>query len=159
MINKRIAEVVALAEILFGVNLTNLETRVDLKGTGMGHAEMFEDRSMVIRLSIEGCRDHWDTIVSDTIPHEIAHLVCFLKGIDNGHGTHWKAVARALGSLGETTHNKKLKSTLRMFHYCNPDGGRVDFTIIRHNRLQNGKVLSYKGKEGTFTKADFLAEV
>ena len=160
MINKRIAEVVSLAEALFSVDLSNLETRVDLRGTSMGTA-MYdpEEGSTLMRLSIEGCDKYTADILADTIPHEIAHLVCFIKQLDSGHGTNWKAVARALGSLGETTHNQKLKSATRMFHYSNKAGGRVDFTIIRHNKLQKGKVGSYEGKEGIFTKHDFVAEV
>jgi SprT protein len=155
MINQRIAQVVTLAETLFSVDLSNMETRINMRGTSMGQASLADDGIPVMRLSIEGCNKNLEDILSDTIPHEVAHLVCFIKNIDNGHGANWKAVARALGSLGETTHKHTLKSATKMFHYANASGGTVDFTIIRHNKLQKGKVESYSGEAGVFTKHDF----
>lgn len=158
MILAKIKQVVALAETLFNVDLSNLQLRTDLRGTSMGTASMTNDGKLLLRLSKQGCAELPEAIMSDTIPHEIAHLVCFIKGIDNGHGENWKAVARALGSLGDRLHEQKLKPAIRTFEYLASSGAIVELTIIRHNKLQRGKVLTYSGKDGDITKHDLIGE-
>ncbi len=61
----------------------------------------------VIDLSVELFSQHPEYFRDDTIPHELAHQVCFdvygeCKQI---HGTEWKSVMRAVGLEPSTYHS------------------------------------------------------
>ncbi len=60
----------------------------------------------IIDLSVELFSQHPEYFRDDTIPHELAHQVCFdvygeCKQI---HGTEWKSVMRAVGLEANTYH-------------------------------------------------------
>jgi len=61
----------------------------------LGRATHYEDGSFSIELNLE---ENHRVLADDTIPHEVAHLVCFCNsrfGVDHDHG--WKSVCRDLG--------------------------------------------------------------
>lgn len=41
------------------------------------------------------------TVINNTIPHEIAHFVCQIKGFGQNHNSGWKKICKSLGGSGE----------------------------------------------------------
>lgn len=158
MIEQAFKEVKEKAENLYNVDLSTMALRIDMRGSCMGEAWVYDDNTSLIRLSIEGCTKYTSAMVSDTIPHEIAHVVASLKG-STGHSKLWKSICVKLGGLGETLHHHKLTPAVRQFRYENSNGV-IDISIIRHNKLQNGKVACYDFKTiGVITSEHLLWEV
>jgi predicted SprT family Zn-dependent metalloprotease len=58
-------------------------------GTAYGHSRVCVNLAMA--------RQNFGHIANDTIPHEIAHIICSYFNWDNGHGRMWKRVAASLG--------------------------------------------------------------
>lgn len=158
MIEQTIERVKALAERLYKVDLSGLEFRVDMKGLAMGSAQTLDDGRSIIRLSIEGCSKYLKDMCEDTIPHEIAHIVCNLTH-GYGHDHRWSEVCKTLGGLGETCHNNKLTPACRLFSYRTTSGEISELTIIRHNKLQKGKVDWYRDDKGYYLKDNLIGEV
>ena len=42
-----------------------------------------------------------ERFLNDTVPHEVAHIVCMYLRTDMGHGAEWKSVCRMLGGNGQ----------------------------------------------------------
>ena len=75
----------------------------DLCGTTAGKA-YFAKRH--IQLNAVLLSENLEDFESDTIPHELSHLlVLHLYGTPGGHGAEWKAVMRKLGVAPERTHS------------------------------------------------------
>jgi hypothetical protein len=109
-IRDKFADVCALAHRLYGVNLSACQVSFALKGRMAGQCRckiMAPTRVVSFRFNQEmimgqdfvGMRD-------DTIPHEIAHGVCFmLPQLGKGHNSGWRQVCIALGGSGRKYHN------------------------------------------------------
>ena len=54
-------------------------------------------RIQEISVNLTMARQNYEHIANHTIPHEIAHVICFIMNWDNGHGRMWKRVAASLG--------------------------------------------------------------
>jgi predicted SprT family Zn-dependent metalloprotease len=46
-------------------------------------------------------------MLEDTVPHEIAHFVCQVKGLGKNHDEGWRKVCRELGGNGITCYKPK----------------------------------------------------
>ncbi|MFZ4599981.1 MAG: SprT-like domain-containing protein [Terrimicrobiaceae bacterium] len=62
-------------------------------GTTAGRAWLNQWR---IQLNEQLCKENVEDFISQTIPHEVAHLVAYKVYGDDGHGNGWKSVMRAL---------------------------------------------------------------
>jgi predicted SprT family Zn-dependent metalloprotease len=62
-------------------------------GTARGY------REVCVNLTL--ARQNFDHIANNTIPHEIAHIICSYFAWDKGHGRMWKRVASSLGIAPE----------------------------------------------------------
>ena len=58
----------------------------------------------VIQFSMYNTIRNIAQMLTDIVPHEYAHLLCFANGWDDGHGDTWKSVCMELGGNGETKH-------------------------------------------------------
>jgi predicted SprT family Zn-dependent metalloprotease len=66
-------------------------------GTRAGTARGY--REICVNLTL--ARQNFDHIANNTIPHEIAHIICAYFAWDKGHGRMWKRVASTLGIAPE----------------------------------------------------------
>ncbi|MCA1800818.1 MAG: SprT-like domain-containing protein, partial [Actinobacteria bacterium] len=98
------------AEREFHVDMSKVTVRFDLKGCAAGMAGWTPRGGYYLRLNttmIQG--SGYNHIVNDTIPHEVAHLVCFMMPhLGSGHNNGWKRVCRHLGGTGETYHKEEV---------------------------------------------------
>lgn len=85
--------------------------------------------------------NHWDLVVTEIIPHEVAHLVCFSNPeYGTNHDAGWKRVCQSLGGSGARTIDGKLYSSkpfrqAERFRY-NVDGHEIYLSKTRHERVQ-----------------------
>ena len=71
-------------------------------GTTAGRAWLGQWR---IQLNEQLCKENTEDFMSDTIPHEVAHLVAYKVFGDDGHGDGWRSVMRALGLNPSRCHD------------------------------------------------------
>jgi SprT protein len=164
MIEQRVKEVVAIAEKLYNVDiLPNLTITVRNMGLAAGSAELTVEGSLIIEINTEAVEKHLDYVLNDTIPHEVAHLVTYLRPeLGSAHNKGWKQVCEALGGSSKRCHSLQLtkRRPTRMFSYTTDRNEDISLTIIRHNKLQNRKVLSYTTKSGSLiSRSDFIEEI
>lgn len=150
-----------LAQELFEVDLSNTVVFMDTKGLTAGWAQK-QGNELTLKFNTEAIEKYFALMVADTIPHEVAHLVCFMKPhLGKGHNAGWKNVCMMLGGQPDRCHNMKLTSTrkTRSFEYLSENGDRMELSIIRHNRLQNGRVSAYVCAGIKYTKDEFIQEL
>ncbi len=162
------AEVSARAKELFGVDLSKVGIRFDLKGRVAGYAcarGFLGDRSyhmrfnydMLMRGDAEVLRD----MLEDTVPHEIAHIVCFMKPqLGRNHDAGWASVARALGSTGNRTHDMDVVyGKGYTYEYTTCRGVTVRVGDRHHATVQRGQTLRFKQNKGTISKSSAYSVV
>lgn len=144
----------AKATELYGLNFDNVGIRFDLKGraAGMacrrgGHMYMRFNRDMLTR-------DAFDHVINDTVPHEIAHIICFMNPqLGRNHDSGWTRVCRTLGGNGERCHSEEVvfgKGTT--YEYTTDRGHTVRMSDKHHAMVQAGRSLRYKSGKGTVTR-------
>lgn len=88
--------------------------------------------------------EHKDALITDTIPHEIAHLVCYaFPHLGKNHDKGWKRVCRMLGGNGERCHSLQLNRARRTRKAVYDIAGReVKIGMTVHKRIQEGRGYS-----------------
>ena len=147
--------VFALARQLYPhLNFDNVGIRFDLKGRAAGMAcrrggqyFMRYNRDMLTR-------EAFDHIINNTVPHEIAHIVCFMDPrLGNNHNSGWANVCRRLGGTGARTHDEDVvhgKGTT--YEYTTDRGEKVRIGDRHHRYVQGGQPLRFRKGLGTVTK-------
>ncbi|MCG6863243.1 MAG: SprT-like domain-containing protein [Chromatiaceae bacterium] len=139
----------ALASRLFGSEPTTPSIRFDLRGKSAGQVRYTERDGFLIRYNSLLLERHPQEFLSQTVPHEAAHLVAFsLFGPRvPPHGREWRAVMAAFGARPDRCHSFSVEGLqtrrLRRYHYrcaCRTH----HLTSIRHNRILSGQVYLCK---------------
>ena len=130
---------------VFGVTV-NPEIAFDLRGRAAGQANYQKDK---IRFNRDLLEKYTDEFVSQTVPHEFAHLVAYTKfgRRIRPHGAEWKSVMIALDVKPVRTHSFEVMPARRLkrFPYkCNCPGLLHELSTIRHNRIQRGRLYICK---------------
>lgn len=157
-IEQAIEAVEALLEVAdktYGTRLAgNVHIRCDIRGfRTAGEARCKRDilnnaHSFELRLHPIAIEQYWEETLSNTIPHEIAHLVNYAKpGTGRRHNRGWKKVCLALGGNGNRCHSLDLgapsreermsaREARRPYVYTDSKGVERRLTKIRHKKLQ-----------------------
>lgn len=88
---------------------------------------------------------HWRECFDQTIPHEVAHYICYAYNAGKNHDAGWKAVMRLFGKEPKVYHSMDVSVVtkgrrLKRFTYqcaCAGGKGTHQLTTIRHNRIRN----------------------
>lgn len=142
--NDAVAACLKKASDIYGVNLStaNVEILNDVKGRAAGWAHPMRYGKYKLRFNLEAIEKHNEQMTKDTIPHEVAHLVCYARPeLGKKHDAGWKAVCRRLGGDDSRTHHMlltptKVKEIVR-FQY-NVSGYMVNAGPRQHKALQDG---------------------
>ncbi len=100
-----------------------------------------------LKFSTEAITNHWDEMVKDTIPHEIAHIICYMRpSLGKKHNRGWKRVCKSLGGDDSRCHTMALTPAKKVkeYQYRTDSGELCTLKSVRHNRLQRGQVDYYK---------------
>jgi SprT protein len=143
-------ELIRRAQRHYRINIPSVEIRFDLRGTAAGMVLFPQSRAPVIRYNPILLQHNRQDFLSQTLPHEVAHLIArtlYGKAI-RPHGNEWKSVMQFFGANGLRCHNYTTENIpvrkLRRFPYtCGCQQHQL--TTIRHNRIQKG--LTYRCRQ------------
>ena len=145
-ITQRTREVLARAFAMYGIeaNPESVEISFNLTGRTAGWAERNRGHYR-LRYNLEAY--HLDPVemIEDTVPHEVAHIVCYMRPeLGNSHDAGWRRVCQALGGSGKRTHDLELtpaKVTERFTYMVGRE--RVEIGPTQHQRLQSRRVVYF----------------
>lgn len=149
-------EVIQKAKVLYNLDLSVVSIQFNLKGRVAGWAARKNGKYHV--------RFNWDMIarggeslkdmLEDTVPHELAHIVCFMNpALGRDHNYGWANVCRQLGGNGARYHSTPVvygKGTT--YEYTTDRGHAVRVNDRRHAYIQAGGTLTYRKGLGQVTK-------
>jgi SprT protein len=147
LVRKKISELTDKANKMYNMQLPPIEVRFDLQGRAAGQAGM-QGTHCYMRFNIDMMRnDGWDHLFNDTVPHELAHIVCFVNKSDRGHGPQWRATCQRLGGSGERCHKEQVVyANGKTFYYTSSTGAVVVLSQVRHRKIQRGSVYTFRDK-------------
>ena len=151
----QVSRVLAQAEKLYGVKISptvsfNLRGRV-AGWAGCTLCRMTRTASNFrLRFNcelIEG--KHFDDMVNNTVPHEIAHLVCYARpDLGSKHDAGWQRVCLALGGDGKRCHTYEVSPRGGGFTYRATCGTVLTVSRQIHNKIQQGQGRVLKKTRG-----------
>ncbi|MGH8465685.1 MAG: SprT-like domain-containing protein [Pseudomonas sp.] len=147
----RCIEVVDQARTIYPLDGLKVFLRCDLRGRCAGKAMLRrKEREGVIRLNPEAYALDPAEMLSDTIPHEVAHLVAGFTGLGRGHDAGWRRIAIALGSSGRRCHDLDLTPARRTTRhlYRSTCGATVPVGPVAHKKIQAGAVYKMRKTAG-----------
>lgn len=145
-VKNRVHELCERAEKIFNITMPEVAVKFDLKGAPAGRARRHLGRYEVSFNAHLMSSDGWDHVFNNTVPHEVAHIVCFVTGWDSGHGRNWRTVCRALGGNAERCHREQVVYARgRTFVYTTTTGHKVSVSETIHKRIQAGQVREGRG--------------
>ena len=153
---------------LYGLEseVANVVVRLDIKGyrtagCAIRRGSQFTGYEFTLRFHPDAIAKHYDEMVNDTIPHEVAHTVCQMRPeLGDHHDRGWKRVCRSLGGDDSRTHTMEFgtRSEKGVFNYKTKTGHVVNIGPIRHAKLQNGSTRSYGVRaHGVITRNDYVS--
>lgn len=147
------------ASDMYGIDLTDTEVSFNIRGRCGGRAiascntigkgrdkQIFNVHDLRLQFNATAIDLYYDEMVNETIPHEVAHLVCYMRTeLGNSHDAGFMRVCKALGGSGARTHSMDLPNakTMRKFTYRASCGTEIELSTSRHKRLQMGQVSHY----------------
>lgn len=112
----RIKKIIDQARVLYGVDLSTTKISFNLRGRVAGWAICRKDRytgritELKVKINHDMLhRESFDSMLNETVPHEMAHLVCFVRpDLGSGHDSGWAAICEAFGGNGERLHENQV---------------------------------------------------
>lgn len=144
----KVQQLTLKAEQLYNITLPKIDVRFDLRGRVAGWAGQRGFNHYFMRFNVDMMvNKSWDHLLNDTVPHELAHIICFFRRTDRGHGWAWKITCRALGGSGQRCHNEEVEYAKgTTYYYVTTQGHTVSVSQIIHRRIQKGSNYTYRGK-------------
>ncbi|MNI23666.1 hypothetical protein D3C73_772610 [compost metagenome] len=128
----------------------------DVRGGVAGRAGVKRTGLYFMQFNPEAVLKYNDDMTTDTIPHEVAHLVCFnQKHLGKGHDYGWKRVCRALGGDDSRTHDYTLTpgKVTEKFNYTLASGRVVQAGPKHHRLIQAGGQVFWRNPK-EYARAD-----
>ena len=130
-----------------GQKVPQIDIRFDLRGRSAGIAG-YRGWNYFMRFNKDMMLNQaWDHLFNDTVPHELAHIICFANGSDRGHGYAWKRTCIELGGNGERCHSEAVVYAKgRTFVYTTSTGATVNLSETKHRKIQQGAYYLFKDR-------------
>jgi predicted SprT family Zn-dependent metalloprotease len=145
----KVNSVLDLAKDLYMVDIKPT-IRFDLTGRCAGIAGRNSAGQYYLRFNTTMMMDDasYQHILTDTVPHEVAHLVCLKRPqLGTAHNPGWKRVCSALGGNGKRCHSMEVIYAKGDTYACNTTTGHtVMITGAVYNKIQLGAMFSTKVK-------------
>lgn len=149
---------------IYGITLPVDAVRIrnDIRGQMAGWASWKPNGNQInygLRFNHEAILKHNEEMTKDTIPHEVAHIVCYIKPhLGKNHDDGWKAVCRRLGGDDSRTHDMVLTKARivpsRRQKYNLPDGRVCEVGPKHHKMIQGGCTTIFMRNPKTFLRAE-----
>ena len=151
LIRKRSFELLRKAEPLCKacrVAVPDPEIHFDLRGLAAGQAQWHRHGRSLLRFNLALARNHEQTCLERTVPHEVAHLItAACHGRTRPHGREWQETMAFLGvheahrCHDYTVDETDVRRQRRWIYRC--ACSRHELSTTRHNRVASGKTLYY----------------
>jgi len=127
-------------------------------GTARGASE--------IRVNLAMAKQNFDHIANDTIPHEIAHIICNHFNWDNGHGRMWKRVAASLGIVPNRCFSTvdtgikpvMMRQRLKYLHKATC-GTEIWLSDVMHGKIMRGGIRVISRTGGKLKASTYMDQV
>lgn len=154
-IQERCQQIIAKAKELYGLDMSGVQIRFDLRGRAAGQAVM-RGIHFAVRFNRDMLtRSAFDHVLNNTAPHEFAHIACFMNpNLGRNHNSGWERVCLALGGSGATRHKEDVvmgKGTT--YEYITDNGHKVRIGDRHHRKVQAGTTLTFRKGKGAITRA------
>ena len=141
---QRTRELLHAAEAEFAVRCPLGGIHFDLKGKSAGMVVFPPGRAAYIRYNPALLRRNHEAFLSQTLPHEVAHLVarCLFGAKIRPHGREWRTIMQFFGAEPRRCHDFELdeSQTRKMRRFPYRCGCRQhQLSAIRHNRVRKGQ--------------------
>jgi SprT protein len=152
----KVNEVVALARLKFP-NYVTPTPRVEFytKGRSAGVATA----GNVVKFNLTVFEQDLNRFLATTVPHEIAHIVCFMLNLDRGHGRNWKNVCLRLGGDGLRCYSgdglQLVCRTMKKYEHKASCGTVIMVTARMHNQLMRGITRKLIRTSGVINRDSF----
>lgn len=151
---KKTQEILKLAGERYGLDMSGVKIRFDLRGRSAGQAGCRigmggKTYDHYIRFNVQMIHsDGFDHIFNETIPHEIAHVICYMNpSLGRNHDTGWQRVCLALGGKGARCHEQEVVyANGNTYTYITTTGHKVNMSQQRHRRVMLGGSYNVRGK-------------
>jgi predicted SprT family Zn-dependent metalloprotease len=147
------AAVAKIAADFYGVDLSKVGVRFDLKGGVAGYAcrrggdfHMRFNHDMLTR----GDAAVLENMINTVVPHEMAHIVCFMKpSLGRNHDGGWQRVDLALGGTGARTHDMAVVYGKGLtYEYLSTTGHKVRIGDRHQATVLRGGTIRFKRGKG-----------
>lgn len=159
--NAAVLACLKLASDKYNVDLSaaNVIITTDVTGRAAGWARGLKDGKYKLRFNREAIDLYHEDMVENTIPHEVAHLVCYARPeLGKRHDFGWKAVCRGLGGDDSRTHDMSLTAAKivpsRRQKYTTDSGRICNVGPKHHKMLQAGRTDIFMRNPKEFLRAD-----
>ena len=148
-------QVIEKARDLYGVNLSNVNIDFRLKGSVSGWAGCERCRVNGMIENLYKLRfnknlinsKHFQDILDNTVPHEIAHLCGYAdRRLGYAHNDAWQRTCISLGGNGKKNHSYEITYVGGNYEYITTTGHTIVLSHKRHTLIQSG--MSYTFKNG-----------
>lgn len=154
MVRNRAQEILKLAGERYGLDMSRVAIRFDLRGRAAGMAGCRRTwgggtSDHYVRFNVDMIAgEGFDHVYKETVPHEIAHIVCYMNpSIGEDHNPGWKRACIALGGTGERCHSEEVVYAKgNTYTYITTRGASVNLSQQRHRKIQQGHTYSVRGK-------------
>ncbi len=159
-VKNKINECIATAQRTYNITVPDVQVRFDLTGRAAGQAGMKYGKHYV-RFNVNHMQlggQTWEHLLNDTVPHEIAHIICFANPtLGRGHDSGWKRVCLAVGGNGKRLYSEQdapeAIAAIRPFVYITTRGHEVRVTKVIHTKIQTrGASYTYRNGKGSINK-------
>lgn len=151
----RCKEVMERAKAVYGLDLTGMQISFDLRGraAGYAHGERYRGVGTDYKVRFNRdmmMRDELKNIIDEVVPHEIAHIVCYMNpALGRNHNPGWKRVCLALGGTGSRTHSLPVVyGKGNTYEYTTDKGHTIRLTERKHKAVQGGQTLRVTKNRG-----------
>ncbi|GLS83093.1 SprT family zinc-dependent metalloprotease [Paraferrimonas haliotis] len=121
----------------YKTQFTRPQVSFKLRGRSAGTAHLSENR---LRFNPKLMQDNLEAFLTDVVPHEVAHLICFQRhGRVRPHGKEWQQIMRHVFQCEpKTTHNFDVSKVSGPEFTYQCQCGPVQLTLRRHNKVLRG---------------------
>jgi len=154
-VKTRVAHLTQQVKSSWGITLPQIDIRFDLRGRAAGMAGR-DRQGYYVRFNTDMMQNSsWDHLIQDTVPHELAHIVCYVNPLlGRNHNPGWARVCRQLGGTGSRCHKEQVTyATGKTYYYTTSTGHTVTLSQQRHRKIQQGMTYRFRAGKGTVTPA------
>lgn len=120
---------------------------------GWNECKLTGKKDFYLRFNMFNISNDYERMMSEVIPHEVAHIVCMVRPIyGKDHNAGWVRICKALGGNGKRTHDMEVERARpvrkRVVHVYKINGEEFVVGPIIHKKIQarKAKYLTKKGR-------------